>query len=170
MTETQTEKIIENATALLTINTQRDAKLKYFAGYSISEIARLLNVPVSTVASWKKREKWDDADVFERVSGSLEMRYCQLIQKDVKTGSDLKELDFLMRQMKDAARIQKYQDDKKESTLNPKLGNRHKGERKPKEQNPISAEQEELLINSFFDDIFKYQRKWYDAGQKIPHS
>lgn len=164
MSEIQTEKIIENATALLTINTQRDAKLKYFAGYSISEIARMLNVPVSTVASWKKREKWDEADVFERVSGSLEMRYCQLIQKDVKTGSDLKELDFLMRQMKDAARIQKYQGDKKESTLNPNLNNRHKGERKPKEQNPISEEQEELLINGFFDGIFHYQRKWYDAG------
>lgn len=164
MSEIQTEKIIENATALLTINTQRDAKLKYFAGYSISEIARMLNVPVSTVASWKKREKWDEADVFERVSGSLEMRYCQLIQKDVKTGSDLKELDFLMRQMKDAARIQKYQGDKKESTLNPNLNNRHKGERKPKEQNPISEEQEELLINGFFNGIFHYQRKWYDAG------
>ncbi|WP_443091380.1 terminase large subunit domain-containing protein [Basfia succiniciproducens] len=164
MAEKQTEKIIENATALLTINIQRDAKLKYFAGYSISEIARLLNVPVSTVASWKKREKWDEADVLERVSSSLEMRYCQLIQKDVKTGSDLKELDFLMRQMKDAARIQKYQGDKKESTLNPKLENRHKGERKSKDQNPISAEQEELLINGFFDGIFHYQRKWYDAG------
>lgn len=164
MTENRTEKMIENATALLTLNTQRDAKLKYFAGYSVSEIARMLNVPVSTVASWKKREKWDEADVFERVSGSLEMRYCQLIQKDVKTGSDLKELDFLMRQMKDAARIQKYQGDKKEGTLNPNLADRHKGDRKPKEQNPISEEQAELLINGFFDGIFHYQRKWYDAG------
>lgn len=156
------EKNSENPTALFTINTRREAKLKYFAGYSISEIARMLNIPPTTVASWKSREKWDDADIFERVSGSLETRYCLLLQKEVKTGSDLKELDFLMRQMKDSARIQKYQATGKETELNPKLKNRYTAERKPKEQNAITPEQEEALINGFFEGIFQYQRKWHD--------
>lgn len=83
-------------TALINMNTHREAQLKYWAGYSLTEIAKMLNIPVSTIASWKKREKWDEATIFERVSGSLETRYVLLLQKDVKTGSDLKELDFLM--------------------------------------------------------------------------
>lgn len=164
MTDFNLAETVEKATALLSLNTQREAKLKYWAGYSITEIARLLNVPVTTVASWKRREKWDEADIFERVGGSLEMRYCLLLQKEIKTGSDLKELDFLMRQMKDAARINKYKNGGNETDLNPKLKNRYSGERKVKEPNPITPEQEDALINGFFDGIFAYQRKWYEAG------
>lgn len=150
----------------ITINTKREAQLKYWAGYSITEIARLLNLPVSTVASWKQRGKWDEASIFERVSGNLETRYSLLIQKEVKTGSDLKELDFLMRQMKETARIQRYTDSGSEADLNPKIRNRNKGERKLSDKNPISAEQEELLINGFMQGMFQYQRNWYAAGEK----
>ncbi|MCT8545224.1 terminase family protein [Glaesserella parasuis] len=153
-------------TALINMNTHREAQLKYWAGYSLTEIAKMLNIPVSTIASWKKREKWDEATIFERVSGSLETRYVLLLQKDVKTGSDLKELDFLMRQMKDAARIQKYNNGGNEADLNPKIQNRNRGERKPAEKNPISPEQEELLINGFMQGMFQYQRNWYQAGEK----
>ncbi|MDP0165443.1 helix-turn-helix domain-containing protein [Glaesserella parasuis] len=83
-------------TALINMNTHREAQLKYWAGYSLTEIAKMLNIPVSTIASWKKREKWDEASLFERVSGNIESRYMLLLQKDVKTGYDFKELDFLM--------------------------------------------------------------------------
>lgn len=156
----------KNLPACININTQREAQLKYWAGYSITEIARLLNVPVSTIASWKKRQKWDEATMFERVSGSLEARYGLLIQKEVKTGSDLKELDFLMRQMKEAARIQRYNEGGNEADLNPKIRNRNQGERKPADKNPISPEQEERLINGFMEGMFQYQRHWYQAGEK----
>ncbi|MFW9292909.1 terminase large subunit domain-containing protein, partial [Glaesserella parasuis] len=138
----------------------------YWAGYSLTEIAKMLNIPVSTIASWKKREKWDEAPLFERVSGNIENRYMLLLQKDVKTGYDFKELDFLMRQMKDAARIQKYNNGGNEADLNPKIQNRNRGERKPAEKNPISPEQEELLINGFMQGMFQYQRNWYQAGEK----
>ncbi|MDP0271376.1 terminase family protein [Glaesserella parasuis] len=153
-------------TALINMNTHREAQLKYWAGYSLTEIAKMLNIPVSTIASWKKREKWDEAPLFERVSGNIESRYMLLLQKDVKTGYDFKELDFLMRQMKDAARIQKYNNGGNETDLNPKIQNRNRGERKPAEKNPISPEQEELLINGFMQGMFQYQRNWYQAGEK----
>ncbi|MDD2175201.1 terminase family protein [Glaesserella parasuis] len=152
--------------ALINMNTHREAQLKYWAGYSLTEIAKMLNIPVSTIASWKKREKWDEAPLFERVSGNIESRYMLLLQKDVKTGYDFKELDFLMRQMKDAARIQKYNNGGNEADLNPKIQNRNRGERKPAEKNPISPEQEELLINGFMQGMFQYQRNWYQAGEK----
>ncbi|MDG6297128.1 terminase gpP N-terminus-related DNA-binding protein [Glaesserella parasuis] len=44
-------------TALINMNTHREAQLKYWAGYSLTEIAKMLNIPVSTIASWKKTGK-----------------------------------------------------------------------------------------------------------------
>ena len=40
------------------IHDKRQAQLMYWAGYIVTEISRQLNIPVSTIASWKKREKW----------------------------------------------------------------------------------------------------------------
>ncbi|KAE9534606.1 hypothetical protein A1D25_00345 [Ursidibacter arcticus] len=54
-----------------------------------------------------------------------------------------------------------------EADLNPKIRNRNKGERKPADKNPISPEQEELLINGFMQGMFQYQRHWYQAGETI---
>lgn len=167
MTEFKPEKIIENATALLTLDDKRKARLWYFAGYRLTDIAELLKLPVSTVASWKDRENWDDISPVGRVEATLESRLNLLILKDVKNNNDYKEIDNLTRQLERTARIKKYSNGGgNEADLNPKLANRNSGERKSSEPNAISEEQMELLINGFFDGIFHYQRKWYEAGQQ----
>lgn len=146
------------------ISDKRRAQIMYFGGYRLSEIARQLDIPVSTVTSWKEREKWDDMSPIARVELTLEQRLILLIDKDVKTGADYKEIDLLGRQMEKAARIKKYSfGEGKQSDLNPKLKNRGK---KPHsgDKNPISEEQEEALINGFLPLMFPYQRVWYDAG------
>ncbi|TRC19709.1 terminase, partial [Mannheimia haemolytica] len=51
-----------------------------------------------------------------------------------------------------------------EADLNPNIKNRNKGDRKKPEQNAISEEQAELLINGFLDGMFHYQKKWHEAG------
>lgn len=152
-------------TETITLDSKREARLLYFAGYRISEIAEKLGLPVSTVASWKDREKWDDIAPVGRVETTLEARLNLLILKAEKSGQDFKEIDLLMRQMEKAARIKKYSNGGgNETDLNPKLKNRYSGDRKAKDKNPITEEQMELLINGFFDGIFYYQRKWHDAG------
>ncbi len=167
MTETN-----EDLTALsirglaTTLDHKRQARLWYFAGYRISEIAELLNLPVSTVSSWKDREKWDEVSPIGRVENTLEARLNLLILKDNKTGGDFKEIDLLQRQMESVARIKKYSNGGgNQADLNPKLANRNKGG-KSGDKNPITAEQEELLINGFFDGIFAYQKQWFYAGQQ----
>lgn len=147
------------------VDTRRKAQLMYWAGYIVTEISRQLNVPASNISYWKKTEKWDDISPVGRVEASLEARLNLLIMKESKSGSDFKEIDLLGRQLERVARVKKYSNGGgNEADLNPKLKNRNAGERKKPEQNAISEEQSELLINSFLGGMFQYQRKWHEAG------
>lgn len=147
------------------VDTRRKAQLMYWAGYIITEISRQLDVPVSTIASWKKRDKWDEVSPVGRIEASIEARLVLLNMKEVKSGSDFKEIDLLMRQVERIARIKKYSNGGgNEADLNPKIANRNKGERKKAEQNAISEEQAEALINGFLSGMFFYQKAWHKAG------
>ena len=158
------EQTIEQALPEVSADSKRQAQVMYFSGYKIAEISRQLNIPASTIASWKEREKWDDFAPVGRVELTLESRLNLLILKDKKSGSDYKEIDLLARQMERMARVKKYSfGDGNETDLNPKLKNRNTGERRKPEQNAISQEQEELLINGFLGGMFQYQRIWHDA-------
>ena len=160
------EQIIEQTLPDVSADSKRQAQVMYFSGYKIAEISRQLNIPASTIASWKDREKWDDIAPVGRVELALETRLNLLIVKEEKSGSDYKEIDLLSRQMERMARVKKYSfGDGDETDLNPKLKNRNTGERRKPEQNAISQEQEELLINGFLGGMFQYQRIWHDAKQ-----
>lgn len=160
MTEPTIEQLLPDNTA----DAKRQAQVMYFSGYKIAEISRQLNIPTSTISSWKEREKWDDFAPVGRVELTLESRLNLLILKENKSGADYKEIDLLGRQMERMARVKKYSfGEGNEVDLNPKLANRNKGERKKAEQNAISQEQEELLINGFLSGMFQYQRIWHDA-------
>ncbi|BFU60779.1 MULTISPECIES: terminase large subunit domain-containing protein [Rodentibacter] len=164
-----TEKIKLTEDEELAVNkidssTKRQAQVKYWNGFKVAEIARQLGIPASTISSWIKREKWDEIAPIGRVEITLETRLCQLILKEPKSGTDFKEIDLLGRQIERAARVKKYSyGDGNEVDLNPKLANRNKGERKKAEQNAITQEQEELLINGFLGGMFEYQRVWHKA-------
>ncbi|MDP8173115.1 terminase family protein [Pasteurella skyensis] len=157
----QAEKELEKA------EKKRKAQVMFFAGYKIAEIARELDLPYNTVASWKKRENWEDKAPVGRVEMSLESRLCLLIAKENKTGSDFKEIDLLNRQLERVARIKKYSyGEGNETDLNPKLKNRNRNSenRKTSDKNPISEEQRTLLITEFDKGMFDYQKLWHTAG------
>ncbi|OOF87900.1 terminase [Rodentibacter ratti] len=161
-----TEPINNTAQPETTADTKRQAQVMYFSGYKIAEISRQLNIPTSTISSWKEREKWDDFAPVGRVELTLESRLNLLILKENKSGADYKEIDLLGRQMERMARVKKYSfGEGNEVDLNPKLANRNKGERKKAEQNAIDQEQEELLINGFLEGMFNYQRVWHKAKE-----
>lgn len=160
------EQVINQPSPEVTAEIKRKAQQMYFSGYKIAEISRQLNIPASTIASWKDREKWDDIAPVGRVELALETRLNLLIAKEEKIGSDYKEIDLLSRQMERMARVKKYSfGDGNEVDLNPKLANRNKGDRKKAEPNAIDQEKEELLINGFLDGMFNYQRIWHKAKE-----
>lgn len=143
---------------------RRIARALYWQGYRVARIAEVLGVKPATVHSWKRRERWDEADAVERIGTSIETRMARLVAKDVKEGKDYKEIDLLGRQMERLARVRRYEDSANEADLNPKVANRNRGPRKQPERNAISDEQQEQLVDAFMDSMFDYQRTWYEAG------
>lgn len=105
---------------------RRRARSLYWQGWTVTSISEHLAIPRTTVDSWRQRDKWDKAPVIERVETSLEARLVQLIAKDVKTGSDYKEIDLLGRQLERLARIRRYEaPGGNETDLNPNIANRN---------------------------------------------
>lgn len=146
------------------IDPRRRARSLYWQGYSIAEIAREIGAKPATVASWKRRDKWDATNPIDRVEDAIEARLIRLVMKEAKTGGDVKEIDLLARQLERTARVKKYSAGGNEADLNPKVANRNKGPKKKPMRNDYSEEQQQKLHEAFKDSLFDYQKVWYQAG------
>ena len=135
-------------------------------GFSVTEIAGMLSATRSTVESWRNRDKWKLADIYDDVTMGLRARLLLVIGKDQKSNADYKELDALMRQLERTARIERYRQGGTESDLNPKLLERNASARKKKLKNQISEEQLEQLEKAFREKLFPYQKEWVDSVEK----
>ena len=150
-----------------TIEPRRAARSLYLQGWRISSIARHLGLKRATINSWKQRDQWDNIPANERIEIALEARLIKLIAKDVKSGSDYKEIDLLGRQIVQLARVRRYeQPGGNEVDLNPNLANRNAGPKKKPSRNEFSEEQQGRLIEAFNDALFDYQKVWYRNGDQ----
>lgn len=143
---------------------RRQAALLYWQGFSVPQIAEMLQTKRPTVQSWKQRDGWDDTAPLDRVGNTLEARLIQLYAKPDLTAHDFKVADFLARQLERFARINRYGQTGNEADLNPRVANRNKGERKKPKKNYFSEEAIEKLQEIFFDQSFEYQLNWHRAG------
>ena len=143
---------------------RRQAALLYWQGFSVPQIAEMLQTKRPTVQSWKQRDGWDDTAPLNRVENTLEARLIQLYAKPDMTAHDFKVADFLARQMERFARINRYGQTGNEADLNPNVANRNKGDRKKPKKNFFSEEAVEKLEEIFFDQSFEYQLGWHKAG------
>ncbi len=80
------------------------ARLLYWQGWRISDIARLLGLKPPAVYSWKNRDNWDGGTPMQRVAASAEMRLHQLISRPKKSDADYKEIKQLFGLMGGQAR------------------------------------------------------------------
>lgn len=157
----------ESAAALpidMNLDPRRRARSLYWQGYRVVRIAEMLGITDGTIYSWKRRERWDEADAVERIETCIEARMARLLMKDLKEGKDYKEIDLLGRQIERLARVRRYEVSHNEVDLNPKVANRNSGPRKKPDRNAISDEQQTQLVDAFMDSMFDYQRRWYEAG------
>lgn len=143
---------------------RRQAALLYWQGFSVPQIAEILQTKRPTVQSWKQRDGWDETAPLNRVENTLEARLIQLYAKPDMTAHDFKVADFLARQMERFARINRYGQTGNEADLNPNVANRNKGDRKKPKKNFFSEEAVEKLEEIFFDQSFAYQLGWHKAG------
>ena len=145
---------------------RRRARSLYWQGYKISYIAKELGAKPGTVASWRRRDKWNETHPLDRVEDAIEARLIHLVAKKDKSGADFKEIDLLGRQLERTARVRKFSGGGNEADLNPKVANRNKGSRRKPTRNDMSEEQQRRLHEAFIDSLFDYQKVWYDAGLK----
>lgn len=143
---------------------RRQAALLYWQGFSVPQIAEMLQTKRPTVQSWKQRDGWDETAPLDRVGNTLEARLIQLYAKPELTAHDFKVADFLARQLERFARINRYGQTGNEADLNPRVANRNKGERKKPKRNYFSEEAIGKLQEIFFDQSFEYQLNWHKAG------
>jgi uncharacterized protein YjcR len=145
------------------VATRLHARSLYWRGWDISHIARELDLPYTTISSWKTREKWSEASAIARAQeGTLE-RYLMLVAKDKKTGGDMKEIDLLGRQFERLARVEKYANGGNEVDLNPNVANRNSPavkEKKSKAKNLITRDMAAKLRADFEASNFQYQTDW----------
>lgn len=140
------------------------AALLYWQGFSVPQIAEMLETKRPTVQSWKQRDEWDETAPIDRVESTLEARLIQLYAKPDLTPHDFKVADFLSRQMERLARVNRYNQTGNEADLNPNVANRNKGERRKPKKNFFSDEAIAKLEEIFFDQSFEYQLGWHKAG------
>ncbi|WP_323082714.1 terminase ATPase subunit family protein [Klebsiella variicola] len=143
---------------------RRQAAILYWQGFSVPQIAEMLQTKRPTVQSWKQRDQWEETAPLNRVESTLEARLIQLYAKPNLTPHDFKVADFLARQMERFARINRYGQTGNEVDLNPNVANRNKGDRKKPTKNFFSDEAIEKLEEIFFAESFEYQLRWHRAG------
>lgn len=144
---------------------RRQARSLYWRGWSLVQIEDELGVNYSTLASWKRRGKWDEAGPIEVVEDRLEAKIATYLDKEPFGEGDMKRVDFLMRQMERAARIRKYGETGKESDLNANIARRNdeqaKAKRAEKRKNFLTLEQWQALLDDFETKLFGYQMRWW---------
>lgn len=139
------------------------ARSLYWRGWSITQIARELDIAYTTVSSWKVRHQWDKASPLERAEDGVTARYLALVAKEHWSGHDFKMIDALGRQIAQLARVGKYKNGGNETDLNPKVANRNSPEvleKKAKAKNLINWEMAEKLRIDLREKSFGHQSDW----------
>ena len=145
------------------LNPKQHGRILFAMGMSVSEIAKQINENRSTVESWKQRDGWEKADLFDDVTLALKVRYLALTFMESKSNANYKEMDFIGRQFERMAKIERYREGGTQADLNPKLENRNSQPKKRKLKNQITEEDIALLEQAFQDVLFIYQQEWMDA-------
>ncbi|MEL7706505.1 terminase family protein [Citromicrobium bathyomarinum] len=146
---------------------QRQARSLYWRGWPLAEIQRELQIQkYQTLASWKRRGKWDDASPRQIIEDRIEAKIASYLDRDDFNEGHMKRVDFLMRMMERSARIGKYEASGKEGDLNPKIARRNDGaanaKREEKRKNALTREQWQALLDDFHEKNFDYQEGWWD--------
>lgn len=144
------------------VDPRRRAKWLYWQGFGLTELSKILSIPLPTLSSWKSRDGWDNGKPIDRVEGVIEARMIQLVSKDPKTGGDFKEIDLLGRQLERQARIRRYEEPGgHEGDLNPKVSERGRKARAARTPaNFFTADQVAELGRIFRERNFGHQKLW----------
>ena len=164
------------------------ARLLYWQGRRISDIARALGLKAPAVYSWKARDNWDGGTPLQRVAASAEVRLHQLLAQPKKSDADYKEIKNLFglmggngRSVPEVERVGTALPDvpadvpsggglmadavptiDRPPREQPERRERVPSNRKP-EPNSFDSEQIVKVQEIFRAQMFDYQRFWFDT-------
>ena len=84
----------------LTLPKDHQARILFFAGWTLSDIAKRLDTAVSNIAYWRDNQKWENQTTFDRMQACTELRYMHLLFKENKSNADYKEFDRVCKTLK----------------------------------------------------------------------
>ena len=156
------------------------ARQLYWQGWRITDIAKTLNVNPNNVYSWKNRENWDGGTPMQRINISAEIRLHALINQPKKSDADYKEIKQLSdlisgypnarKKDKEYNPVKNSYDEPIPTIDNPphpiKEKTVHQSNRK-KEYNTFTNEQIDKLEAIFHEQMFDYQRYWYQLNVRF---
>lgn len=163
------------------------ARLLYWQGWRISDIARSLGMKAGVIYSWKSRENWDGGTPMQRVQASAEMRLHQLMHQPKKSDADYKEIRQLSNVVAGGVRAPREtgQPENEKGGLpaaaddayrvpdidHPPRAPRERRERMPSnrktEYNCFSPEQVKRVQEIFREQMFDYQRFWLECRERF---
>lgn len=140
------------------------ARSLFWCGWDVSDIAEALEIPRTTVQSWKDRGKWDEASPRVKAAECTYVRYMQLVMKETYTPSDVRDIDLLGRRIESFEKIRRFHEpDGHSGDLNDKVANRNKGDRKKPAVNLISPETVAKLKEALERGMYVFQQDWLDS-------
>ena len=141
------------------------ARQLHAEGHSVAEIARRVELPLGTVASWKRRDAWENVPGGAKVDSALDARLCVLINKEGKSDAELKELDMLSKVKLRNARVRRFEDSGNSADLNPKFSKRRSGKKVAiDKKNNLSDAQIAELKRAYDKGMYPHQNIWHQAG------
>jgi uncharacterized protein YjcR len=155
---------------LVDAHLRRWCRQLFFRRWSLQQISDETGVNYNTLASWKKRDKWDAAKPIDIVEEAYEAKILQYLDKPDLTEGDMKRLDFCMRQVERVARTRKFNESGKEKDLNPNIERRN--DEKAKEKRALKSNTlDEAAIDAcrklFEEELFSHQRAWWEASDEV---
>lgn len=155
---------------LLDAHLRRWCRQLFFRRWSLQQISDETGVNYNTLASWKKRDKWDAAKPVDIVEEAYEAKILQYLDKPDMTEGDMKRLDFCMRQIERIARTRKFNETGKEKDLNPNIERRNDEKAKEKralKSNTLDEAAIEACRKLFEEELFSHQRAWWEASGEV---
>lgn len=141
---------------------RRIARSLYWQGWSLTAITEYVDEKYPTVASWKRRDGWDETSPLDRTDGALDARLQQLIWLPNKGNNHYKEIDALTRAMERTAKTRKFLDGGNLRHLSESVDKRIRAAADAKQWD-ITDEMTNKLRASIMDGCASYQLRWWEA-------
>lgn len=144
----------------ISLPVEQQAQMLYFMKWAQKDIAKYLDIPETTLSSWKSRGKWDDITPYNQAINSLLGRLLYNLAKPKVLGNgELNEVQSITRALK--------------KLTEPPKGAKESNHRGKSYLNNVEFDEEKfnsLILEKFMDDLYPFQREYIENIERYYNS